>query len=1204
MKRVKGLLIAHLVLCVVVISLLDTRIALCTEADTQKLAANSSITGANVLLSNAFAEAQQVLKQLGVDSVEDRSEFYKRLSETDVGGVKCFDSTDPKNAGERVYYVVDLEKRYFSRAATGISVNDLFYQLISRYWPCVSTDVREFKIGNKIFYQWLYSISDKEIEFIKSCIAITMSGEGQNKLQPFPTAGVEEFDYSEIADNFNDEYELVLDLSKGRGNRFTPRENDETGAVDLANLLNTAVDSLETVLGASNELKKYWDSLVDREDNKAQLIRIRVNSKILNNSVRYYDPVTNSVEIIFNELFITTLINNKEEYPAIEYVLAERIFHELGHSPVSSFYQGLRQEYEILKRDIGLHRLLSGGIQSGIENFFNNVKPVFPSGRYFRLIQALIKDPDIIRDFDLLLGEVEILEGEQDLAYRNTNFGTYSVNLSTRQQRNERIERAFQVGDPDFGGSISNRIANREKGYKEKGKDKKGIIEGTFLEALFEILTHRAIACGRESFLFLANNPLTVIPFDQFKSPRVPGWIVSPDKEAGRWARQYYAIHKGRRFSDGIGITEAENGRGMQQRWHKHDTTQEFTISLCEDTQLRYGHELSNSSVVRLTIEITDKDTNQKQEIEDEVVYSAGSLTVKFKEWRRKGNLKVKNIESVNLSNVQDTNKLLEHAVIEGKDTIIVVDKEETVPFGHIICMPKNTFHTLRNKSKTRPSIDFTVKDPVTQLIKTFSPPQEKLLESVEVRGIDRKQIQGGEQYAMAYPARYCSKMLTDPETGEMYYHFDERGQPIPVMYAPVGVNLQLVTVNANEETEKFPFVPFYDDMQVIRIFPWPKVIPEDDRPGQIRHAWVLDRDCYKIKAEVTVYDAQGNIIQKEIVQGGDIVILHKSLGAGIKYSVRNISDDNYELVFFMLEPGWDTSVTFESILELRQDKREDVRNAGRKLLEDFIRSQDISTISILLQSVLDGDYSANKLNEIVRVVSPLLENWKDSGSKIPHNGNKETEEESGLAMRICMDLLEASTLRVDKDKLGSLSPKLIRKIKMIANSNVRWELDFADALIRENKYIMLDREELAKPGNRHIKDWVDKITAGKEKSPFVYSMPEGVKREDVIDIREPDKVNDHLPQDRLYLPLPYSISSIYLAQQVVLAGGKVNRIQDKLASSTIKTVYNALLSRELTEDELDELFRRPWTVLPPITQISAALDLLRKVIAQIEVAA
>ncbi|MBD3269446.1 MAG: NUDIX domain-containing protein, partial [Candidatus Omnitrophica bacterium] len=671
--------------------------------------------------------------------------------------------------------------------------------------------------------------------------------------------------YRELAGSFYDDFECRVDFSKETGERV---EKAGISSGTLAVILEEAVESLESIIGRSGDiyLEQHLRAILTRRDNRAPPVRVRVSSALPAEAARYYDGKTHQAEIILSLEFVLSLIDAyylQSRKAAI--MLAARLFHEAGHTAFVSFYQYLREEYELIKADARLYELLSDYGLSALADY--------PSD-YLELIVFIVNNPDFIEDFDSLVSEVHKLESDAEEIYRRSNEigpdGEYLYTVDANQQgktyrlRSEHIDRSFERTDPSyFLDSPAKRVAANQ------------FIRGSFLGIYREILFHRGIAQGRESFLFLAREPLTIIPFNQLKAPRVPpdtkGKLVDTttgagrEKEARRWARQYYALHKGRRFSDGIGVTEAENGRGMQQKWHKHDASQEFTTSLCDNTQIRWARRLgADEETVIVTRE--GRDIEVIKEGEDE------------------------------------GKEVIEVSTPEG-DIKIVVAGEEYVPFGHMIAMSRNTFHTLRNTSAAKPSIDFTVKEPVTQVIKSFSPPQEVPLDEPQILNPEIEDFPWGKIYRHYYLNPYNRRLSIDPLTGEMIYTVDDQGCFVPVMYDLAKLRLSIVEVYPGH-TATLPFSPLYEDQkfQVVRVLPWPRSIPEDNAQIPERN-WLLDRDHSKIKAKVKVHSQDGSLVCQDIAEGGDIVLLDNSEEESISYyTLTNNSSENYSLVFFIVE--------------------------------------------------------------------------------------------------------------------------------------------------------------------------------------------------------------------------------------------------------------------------------------------------------------
>lgn len=199
----------------------------------------------------------------------------------------------------------------------------------------------------------------------------------------------------------------------------------------------------------------------------------------------------------------------------------------------------------------------------------------------------------------------------------------------------------------------------------------------------------------------------------------------------------------------------------------------------------------------------------------------------------------------------------------------------------------------------------------------------------------------------------------------------------------------------------------------------------------------------------------------------------------------------------------------------------------------------------------------------------------------------------------------------------------MIRKVKMIVSQLSVKQIGLVESLLGQGKYIRLDVEELEK--NPELILWLEELLKGKDSSPFIFYGKDdtGVsafldrhpdlrqgdiegKKVAVIDnvtLIDPAKVTADMPRDTLYLPLPYAKSTVYLAVEVVGAGGNVDGI-DALARNTIRSLYEALIGEDVSDGMLGQLFTRPWEVLPPITQITATLNAIRIAIADIEMSA
>ena len=118
-------------------------------------------------------------------------------------------------------------------------------------------------------------------------------------------------------------------------------------------------------------------------------------------------------------------------------------------------------------------------------------------------------------------------------------------------------------------------------------------------------------------------------------------------------------------------------------------------------------------------------------------------------------------------------------------------------------------------------------------------------------------------------------------------------------MFDQAKLQLDIILLKSGFTTDNLNFHSLYneEDIQVVRIFPWPRNIPSD---------WVLDRDHKLINAAVTAYSENGEVLfHNENIEGGDIVLLDNSKNPGRRihsFTITNNSDSGYDLIFFTLK--------------------------------------------------------------------------------------------------------------------------------------------------------------------------------------------------------------------------------------------------------------------------------------------------------------
>jgi len=204
-----------------------------------------------------------------------------------------------------------------------------------------------------------------------------------------PTSLTQPIRYQDLEGSFINNLECRLDLKKRKGKRFTRVGKN---SAQLADLLNDSMDTLVELVKTDPELNIYVSKLMRKPDNRAPPIKVKVSNKLPVNSVRYFDPQTKEVEIIFNETFITQLLSAKDTHPdAVKTILAERLFHELGHDNRKGTINEERQEeFNLIRKDLTLHKLISKILQNKVNNYFKTQKPKFPSGYYFTFLDELL----------------------------------------------------------------------------------------------------------------------------------------------------------------------------------------------------------------------------------------------------------------------------------------------------------------------------------------------------------------------------------------------------------------------------------------------------------------------------------------------------------------------------------------------------------------------------------------------------------------------------------------------------------------------------------------------------------------------------------------------------------------------------------------------------------------------------------------------
>ncbi|MBU1998810.1 MAG: hypothetical protein KKE64_04860, partial [Candidatus Omnitrophica bacterium] len=366
--------------------------------------------------------------------------------------------------------------------------------------------------------------------------------------------------YSQIEDSFAVEYEGITACPQPgdvpASVHFNITNSSSDSAKQLAVILGMAAAKLtEVVLSSKDQdLINHYNSLFDNPLNRGPPMLFRINNSLSMVSARYYNRGTQISQFIFNSEFIShILLLFQHDQQSALVILAIRLFQELGHTELfSTQYAFYKHEYRLFKYSLRLYQTL---VAQGL-----SLASAYPHST-IKLFQALMRDTSIITDIDALESGAKLLETEAEEVYQNRASGKYVIEDSkkspTCKARDDRIEKAYRLGDPDFWGDNAS-----------KRLQKKSVLNGTFLGFYWQLLMHRVVAQGRESFLFLNQESLGRVPFNQTKNPRVPNLFKAD------WKRQYPAWNFKRRTSDGVALTIAEDDIRYVQRMHDHPTVE------------------------------------------------------------------------------------------------------------------------------------------------------------------------------------------------------------------------------------------------------------------------------------------------------------------------------------------------------------------------------------------------------------------------------------------------------------------------------------------------------------------------------------------------------------------------------------------------------------------------------------------------------
>jgi putative nucleotidyltransferase with HDIG domain len=184
--------------------------------------------------------------------------------------------------------------------------------------------------------------------------------------------------------------------------------------------------------------------------------------------------------------------------------------------------------------------------------------------------------------------------------------------------------------------------------------------------------------------------------------------------------------------------------------------------------------------------------------------------------------------------------------------------------------------------------------------------------------------------------------------------------------------------------------------------------------------------------------------------------------------------------------------------------------------------------------------------------------------------------------------------------------PENIRKVVGHMAGNEGWKIPKPYEKERMC-YVVVDRERM---GDRLQDSDFEAVVNELKKNnvQIVYNIddiPHNKKvklNRDVVVLVDPEDVKDWEGKKYKYLPLPYMPLSLKLAGHTALTGGDTR--QGTPVYNFVKSFYEKLLGRKISDESATKLFSQPWQILPKSKQFTDDLILLREAISQLSASA
>jgi len=239
-----------------------------------------------------------------------------------------------------------------------------------------------------------------------------------------------------------------------------------------------------------------------------------------------------------------------------------------------------------------------------------------------------------------------------------------------------------------------------------------------------------------------------------------------------------------------------------------------------------------------------------------------------------------------------------------------------------------------------------------------------------------------------------------------------------------------------------------------------------------------------------------------------------------------------------------------------------------------------------VLDSIVEAKAMATKVKENAQLVLQVSKTF--SGIRV--NGlNNLSKQLSGIVSASVKTASKMNSLKTALDRLSQKQAKETEKFCLVLDKD-RIPAELADEWAKEIENIKKQ-----------------KTADGQQLFNVVYSIEEattqGYTGRQIIHLKDPADLQENMTEGILYLPMPYLRSSLYMAAMIVVAGGDIDKV-DQLVKGLVGDLYSQILGRAITAQDLENLFKAPWLILPEIRRITGDINNLRKALVEIEKAA